>query len=37
MYKTIGIIGGMGPAATADLMIKITEMFIFMHRVTIRM
>ena len=26
MYKTIGIIGGMGPAATADLMIKITEM-----------
>ena len=26
MYKTIGIIGGMGPAATADLMMKITEM-----------
>ena len=26
MYKTIGIIGGMGPAATADLLIKITEM-----------
>lgn len=26
MYKTIGIIGGMGPAATADLMKKITDM-----------
>lgn len=26
MLKTIGIIGGMGPAATADLMIKIIEM-----------
>lgn len=26
MYKTIGIIGGMGPAATADLMNKIIEM-----------
>lgn len=26
MYKTIGIVGGMGPAATADLMIRITEM-----------
>ena len=26
MYKTIGIVGGMGPAATADLMKKITDM-----------
>lgn len=26
MYKTIGIIGGMGPAATADLMKKIIDM-----------
>ena len=26
MFKTIGIIGGMGPAATADLMKKITDM-----------
>jgi aspartate racemase len=26
MYKTIGILGGMGPAATVDLMNKITEM-----------
>ena len=26
MYKTIGMIGGMGPAATADLMMKIIEM-----------
>lgn len=26
MHKTIGIIGGMGPAATADLMKKITDM-----------
>lgn len=26
MYKTIGIIGGMGPAATADLLKKITEL-----------
>lgn len=26
MYKTIGIIGGMGPAATADLLKKITDM-----------
>ena len=26
MYKTIGILGGMGPAATADLMMKIIEM-----------
>ena len=26
MYKTIGIIGGMGPAATCDLMSKIIEM-----------
>ena len=26
MLKTIGIIGGMGPAATADLMMKIIEM-----------
>ncbi len=26
MYKVIGILGGMGPAATADLMMKITEM-----------
>lgn len=26
MYKTIGIIGGMGPAATADLMMKIIDM-----------
>ena len=26
MYKTIGILGGMGPAATADLMMKITNM-----------
>ena len=26
MLKTIGIMGGMGPAATADLMMKIIEM-----------
>ena len=26
MYKTIGILGGMGPAATADLMMKIIDM-----------
>ena len=26
MYKTIGVIGGMGPAATADMLIKITEL-----------
>ena len=26
MLKTIGIIGGMGPAATADLMMKIISM-----------
>ena len=26
MYKSIGIIGGMGPAATADLMKKIIDM-----------
>ncbi|MBR2674710.1 MAG: amino acid racemase [Mogibacterium sp.] len=26
MHKTIGILGGMGPAATADLMAKITNM-----------
>lgn len=26
MKKTIGIIGGMGPMATADLLIKITNM-----------
>lgn len=26
MYKTIGIMGGMGPAATVDLMYKIVEM-----------
>lgn len=26
MYKTIGVIGGMGPAATADMLLKITEL-----------
>ena len=26
MYKTIGLIGGMGPAATADMLLKITKL-----------
>lgn len=26
MYKIIGVIGGMGPAATADMLLKITEL-----------
>ena len=26
MYKTLGMIGGMGPAATADLLLKITKL-----------
>ena len=26
MYKTIGVIGGMGPAATADMLLKITKL-----------